>query len=260
MVQWESVGPLALNALLLEACTGSFLLLFFVPVETGRQFFSTVSRNLAPLAAIAALLSWNLPFLPIWVRYGAVALFFSLTVYTFGILSNSILFSATPHMVGIAGGILALWHLPAPDSLSRVQTFVSTFLSGLAVIGMVFGHWFIVRPKMDRTPLIRIIFGIFALTFLSALLTARDRLTVHKLGPALATMAPFYWGHLTVGYGLTSLSNGVALFCAKEGSTQAATGFLFLAVGGVLIGELCRHLVASSQYVTLLTPGGPGGL
>ncbi|MCS7224389.1 MAG: hypothetical protein NZ959_07525 [Armatimonadetes bacterium] len=252
MDQWEIAGPLALSSLLLQATAGSFLLLFFVPVETGRHFFSTVARYLAPLAGIGALIAWSLPTVTDVGRFASILLALCVTVYIFGIMTDSFLLGALPHLVGSVAGVVTVWSLNTSDLLPRLHGLAGSLYSGAAVVGMIFGHWFIVRPKMSREPLLRLIVALFVLLAINGLLTAYESLTAgDHLEANLGRMAPFFWGHIVFGFGFTGIANAIALFCVREGSTQAATGFLFLAVAGVLIGELCRSLVSAATPLGL---------
>jgi hypothetical protein len=54
MNQFDLAAPQALAALLLQATCGSFALLWLMPPEAGRQFYSTIGKSLSPIAWIVA--------------------------------------------------------------------------------------------------------------------------------------------------------------------------------------------------------------
>jgi hypothetical protein len=253
MNQFDLAAPQALVALLLQATCGSFALLWLMPPEAGRQFYSTIGKSLSPIAWIVALIAYSLRVhLPssAVIAIGIVAL--CVTVYTYGILHDNPLVNVVPHLVGTLAGVIAVWGTAEPHWLSRLHAFAGALFSGTATVGMILGHWFIVRPRMSIAPLVRTIHALFALTALNAALSLLAIIPVWTQLPHLiGNLQSFLWAHLIFGFVVTSVVNGVALFCARERSTQAATGFLYLAMLSVLIGELCRCLIAATTSLPL---------
>ena len=224
-----------------------------MPPEAGRQFYSTIGKALSPIAWVVTLIAYGLrEHLPssAVIAIGIVAL--CVTVYTYGILHDNPLVNVVPHLVGTLAGFIAVWATAEPHWLSRLHAFAGALFSGTATVGMILGHWFIVRPRMSIAPLIRTIHALFVLTALNASLSLLALLFVWSQLPQLVgDLRSFLWAHLIFGFVVTTVVNGVALFCARERSTQAATGFLYLAMLSVLIGELCRCLLAAATPLPL---------
>lgn len=253
MHRFELAAPQALAALLLQAICGSFALLWLMPPEAGRQFYSTIGKSLSPIAWVVALIAYSLrDYLPssTVIAIGIVAL--CVTVYTYGILHDNPFVNVVPHLIGTLAGFIAIWGTAEPFWLSRLHAFAGAFFSGTATVGMILGHWFIVRPRMSIAPLIRTIHALFVLTALNGALSLLAVIPVWaRLPQTVGDLQSFLWAHLIFGFGVTTVVNGVALFCARERSTQAATGFLYLAMLSVLIGELCRCLIAAATPLPL---------
>lgn len=249
----EAVVPKALIGLLLQATAGSFILLWFMPAEAGRYFYSTIGKALFPIAWVVTLIAYGLrSYLSPLSLIAIAVVAISLTVYTYGILSDNPIFNTLPHFIGTFAGLIAIWETAEPGWLSRLHSFSGAFLSGTAVVGMIFGHWFIVRPRMSLSPLIRTIHALFLLLALNGLLTFLAFLSSRQgFAEVLGSARPFFWGHLALGLFAPLPLNGIALYCAKERSTQAATGFLYLAMVCVLGGEVCRNLVTVATGVPL---------
>jgi hypothetical protein len=123
---------------------------------------------------------------------------------------------------------------------------------GAAMSGMLLGHWYLVTPELSLVPIKRmtgILLG--ALVAQGGLLV----LTVFpEAGVVPATLVPkvqhvllaypyFLLGRVLVGlvgtFGLAALT----MWLLREGSTQAATGFLYSAVLTVTVGELIARFL-----------------
>lgn len=97
MHQVDLAAPQALAALLLQATCGSFALLWLMPPEAGRQFYSTIGKALSPIAWVVTLIAYGLrEHLPssAVIAIGIVAL--CVTVYTYGILHDNPLVNVVP--------------------------------------------------------------------------------------------------------------------------------------------------------------------
>ncbi len=253
MTQFDLAAPQALTALLLQATSGSFALLWLMPPEAGRQFYSTIGKALYPIAWVVVLIACGLrEHLPTSAIGATAVVALSVTAYTYGILHDNPLVNVVPHIVGTLAGFVAVWGTSEAHWLSRLHAFAGAMFGGTATVGMILGHWFIVRPRMSITALLRTIHALFALTAINAALTAAAVLPIgERLPEVVGNLQSFLWSHLIFGFGVTTVVNGIALFCARERSTQAATGFLYLAMLCVLIGELCRCLVAAATDLPL---------
>ncbi|GBC99188.1 hypothetical protein HRbin17_01709 [bacterium HR17] len=251
--QWDMAASQALTALLLQAVSGSFSLLWLMPPEAGRQFYSTIGKSLYPIAWVVVLIAYALrQHLPTSALVAIAVVALCVTLYTYGILHDNPFVNVVPHAIGTVAGFIAVWGTAEPHWLSRAHALAGALFSGTATVGMILGHWFIVRPRMSIQPLLRTVHALFALTAVNAALTLTAVAPVwQQLPQIVGDLQTFLWAHLILGFGATALVSAVALFCARERSTQAATGFLYLAMLCVLIGELCRCLIAAATPLPL---------
>jgi hypothetical protein len=117
---------------------------------------------------------------------------------------------------------------------------------------MLLGHWYLVTPELSLIPIKRLT------ATLSGALVAQGVLLVLTVSPELGavphSLVPrvqhlwvvypyFLWGRALVGlvgtFGLAALT----VWLLREGSTQAATGFLYSAVLTVTVGELIARFL-----------------
>jgi hypothetical protein len=158
---------------------------------------------------------------------------------TWGVGLGAVLASALSSMPAAAWG----WEA----GLYGLNFLLSTLSLGAAMSGMLLGHWYLVAPELSLLPIKRMT-GV-----LLAALAAQGALLALTTLPALGTVPPmllpkvqhltlvypyFLLGRVLVGlvgtWGLAALT----MWLLREGSTQAATGFLYTAVLTVTVGEL----------------------
>jgi hypothetical protein len=142
---------------------------------------------------------------------------------------------------------------PLGEALVRVPNFLFSTLSlGAAMSGMLLGHWYLVTPELSLTPIKRLTGTLVGALVVQGVLLG---LTVSpELGTVPASLLPRVQ-HLTVAYPYFLLGRalvglvgtfGLALltmWLLREGSTQAATGFLYTAVLTVVVGELIARFL-----------------
>jgi hypothetical protein len=129
---------------------------------------------------------------------------------------------------------------------------LSTLSLGTAMSGMLLGHWYLVTPELSLIPIKRMT-AILACSLIaqSGLLA----LTVFpEAGVTPATLVPkvqhlmiaypyFLLGRALVGLAGTFGLAVLTMWLLREGSTQAATGFLYTAVLTVTVGELIARFL-----------------
>jgi hypothetical protein len=139
------------------------------------------------------------------------------------------------------------------DNLVCVPNFLLSALSlGAAMSGMLLGHWYLVTPELSLEPIKRLtgtLLGALVVQGVLLALTVSPELgTVpHFLQPRvqhlLVAYPYFLLGRALVGlvgtFGLAVLT----MWLLREGSTQAATGFLYTAVLTVAVGELIARFL-----------------
>jgi hypothetical protein len=139
------------------------------------------------------------------------------------------------------------------EALLRAPNFLFSSLSlGAAMSGMLLGHWYLITPELSLVPIKRltgtlvgalIVQGVLlALTVSPELGTVPDSL-LPKVQHLLAAYPYFLLGRVLVGlvgtFGLALLT----MWLLREGSTQAATGFLYTAVLTIAVGELIARFL-----------------
>jgi DMSO reductase anchor subunit len=243
-----------------QLTVGGFALLSLVPLrQIGKGFFRTCALlYLLIMALVLAGLEWTRP----WELLGFVLFFLLLVVYIASLWSERLPDSRQllPITLAVGAGAVfasalsyasattAAWEM----SLRAVNFVLSALSLGAAMTGMLLGHWYLVTPELSLVPIKRLTGVLLAsLIMQGGLLTLA---LVPELGALPATLAPkvqhlmaaypyFLLGRVLVGlvgtFGLAVLT----MWLLREGSTQAATGFLYTAVLTVTVGELIARFL-----------------
>jgi hypothetical protein len=151
----------------------------------------------------------------------------------------------------------ALSYSPAASSMwemtVRALNFLFSVLSlGAAMSGMLLGHWYLVTPELSLVPIKRltgvllgalVAQGILLAVSVSPQLGVMPAAFVPRVQHLIAAYPYFLLGRISVGlvgtFGLATLT----MWLLREGSTQAATGFLYTAVLTVTVGELIARFL-----------------
>lgn len=144
--------------------------------------------------------------------------------------------------------------LPASRLLLSAQFLISAVLLGSVNSGMWFGHWYLVTPNLPVIHLKR-----FNQIFLISLLLSIAFFILNVfLRWQAADVSPFnffhqvaFWLRLLIGFGGSVLLYIIIWDCLRDkstqrdvvGATRAATGFLYIAMLTVFIGEFCGRLL-----------------
>lgn len=144
--------------------------------------------------------------------------------------------------------------LPASKLLLSAQFLISAVLLGSVNSGMWFGHWYLVTPNLPVIHLKR-----FNQIFLVSLLLSIAFFILNVLLRWQATdVSPLnffhqiaFWLRLLIGFGGSALLYIIIWDCLRDkstqrdvvGATRAATGFLYIAMLTVFIGEFCGRLL-----------------
>ena len=144
--------------------------------------------------------------------------------------------------------------LPASKLLLSAQFLVSAVLLGSVNSGMWFGHWYLVTPNLPVIHLKR-----FNQIFLASLLLSISffmlnvylRWQATEVSPLNFFHQVAFWLRLLIGFGGSALLYIIIWDCLRDkstqrdvvGATRAATGFLYIAMLTVFIGEFCGRLL-----------------
>ena len=243
-----------------QLTVGGLALMRLVPAEAiGKGFFRTCTS--------IYLLIWVLVLVGLdWARPGeflAFALFtFLLLVYYASLwvekLPNSARLLEITSTVGLCAiGASALSYSAGgsltDEALFRVPNFLlSTLSMGAAMTGMLLGHWYLVMPELSLVPIKRLT------GTLLGILMAQGILLVFTVWPDIGAVPDsllprvqhlllgypyFLLGRAMVGLVGTCALAALTMWLLREGSTQAATGFLYTAVLTITVGELIARFL-----------------
>jgi hypothetical protein len=243
-----------------QLTVGGLALLRLVPeAEIGKGFFRTcASIYLLVWICVLAGLEWARP----WELLGfALFTLFFLIYYAslwVEILPQSSRLLEMTSGVGLGAVVLSALgsstgELSIDEAMLWAPNFLLSVLSlGAAMSGMLLGHWYLVTPELSLVPIKRLtgmlLGGLVAQGVLLALTVSPEVVMLaDPLAPRvqhlLAAYPYFVLGRALVGlvgtFGLAALT----MWLLREGSTQAATGFLYSAVMTVTVGELIARFL-----------------
>jgi hypothetical protein len=135
----------------------------------------------------------------------------------------------------------------------RVANFLLGSISlGAAMSGMLLGHWYLVTPELSLVPIKRLtgaLLGALVAQGVMLGLTASPEMgavpsmLMPRVEHLLVAYPYFLLGRLLVGLAGTFGLAALTMWLLREGSTQAATGFLYTAVMTVTVGELIARFL-----------------
>jgi hypothetical protein len=243
-----------------QLTVGGLALLRLVPeVEIGKGFFRTCAGIYLLLwMLVLAGLEWARP----WEFFGCVLFTLAFLIYYASLWLESLPDSARLLDITAAVGFCAV----VASATSYVDQgagfdagalraanflFGSTSL-GAATSGMLLGHWYLVSPELSLVPIKRLtaaLLGALVAQGVTLALTASPEMgalptvLVPRAEHLMAAYPYFLLGRVLVGlvgtFGLAVLT----MWLLREGSTQAATGFLYTAVMTVTVGELIARFL-----------------
>ena len=144
--------------------------------------------------------------------------------------------------------------IPASKLLLSAQFLVSAVLLGSVNSGMWFGHWYLVTPNLPVIYLKRFN-QIFLISLLLSILFFVLNVFLRWQGAEVSPLNFFhqvaFWLRLLIGFGGSALLYIIIWDCLRDksterdvvGATRAATGFLYIAMLTVFIGEFCGRLL-----------------
>ena len=164
------------------------------------------------------------------------------------IAADSLSFTGLMALGGWEKWVLLLNHLAA------------TVLLGSVMLTMVFGHWYLVVPRLSIDPLKRltkVLMGAIAIrifTILASLVVLQFEQSI----PLAAVMREltvqqgiFFWPRVIFGVLVPIVLAGMIWSTVKIQHTQAATGLLYLAVVALLFGEFFSKFLLFAVNIPL---------
>lgn len=141
------------------------------------------------------------------------------------------------------------------------QFLVSTVLLGIVHTGMWFGHWYLVTPDLPVSYLRRFNTVLLWSLVVSIILFSVNLFLRSQAQDVVTFNFHFeliFWMRLGIGFAGTLILYFITWDCLRPksvamdelGATRAATGFLFIAIITVLLGEFCsRYLFLSMRFL-----------
>jgi hypothetical protein len=249
-------------------------LLFISPRAIGNSFFKFASLTAAILLGV--VLGFNFLF-PSLVRTSQVPVIFLLISAALTVAYNRVVdankFTAALALLiaAIVTGLISI----AADSLAFTRlmalggwenwTLLANHLAATALLGsvmltMVFGHWYLVIPKLPIDHLARLTkVLIAAIAFrIVTILVSLVVLQVERPLPLTAVLrelmvgqAMFFWPRILFGVLVPVILAVMIRSTVQIRHTQAATGLLYLAVVALLFGEFFSKFLLFAVNIAL---------
>ena len=212
------------------------------PVSFGNFFLAWQGYESIFVLAFCALLL--LYMLSLWLKQALISRFLLIAGTICGIIW--IVYSAQSY-----GELI---DIPAGRLLLSAQFLVSAVLLGTVNSGMWFGHWYLVTPNLPVIHLKRFnqIFVVsLALSILFFITNVYLRWGAADVSPLNFFHQVAFWLRILIGFGGSVLLYIIIWDCLRDksiqrdvvGATRAATGFLYIAMLTVFIGEFCGRLL-----------------
>lgn len=153
------------------------------------------------------------------------------------VLVGLLAYQVSPPTWGFAGVLLSV--------------LVGTLALGFVSEAMILGHWYLVSPKLAGQPLVELTLVLSIVMVVQAVLViVNAAVPVREVPESTALLAgslgsnPAFWLRIGVGLLFPLALSFMAWRSSAEHSMMSATGLLYIAVGGVFVGEvLARGLL-----------------
>lgn len=249
-------------------------LLVISPRTIGKSFFKFASLTAAILLGVT--LGFNFLF-PSPVRESHVPVIFLLIAALLTVLYNrvvdldkftlaSVLLggAAVTGLISVAADSLAFTRLIAlggwENWMLLINHLAATALLGSVTLTMVFGHWYLVIPRLSIDPLARLTkvligaIAIRAVTMLASLFVLHLEQPVpitSVLRELMIRQGMFFWPRILFGVLVPAILAVMIRSTVQIRHTQAATGLLYLAVVALLFGEFFSKFLLFSVNIPL---------
>jgi hypothetical protein len=235
-------------------------LLFISPRSIGNSFFKFAS--LTAIILLGVTLGFNflfpspvrdsqLPVVFLIVSAGFMVLYNRVVdINKFGLALGLLLASTGTGLISIALDSLAFKRLMTlggwENWLLLINHLAATALLGSVMLTMVFGHWYLVIPRLSIDPLKRLTkvlmaaIGVRIATIVVSFAVLRLKQSIPLdavVQELLVQQGIFFWPRMIFGVLVPIVLTAMIWSTVKLQHTQAATGLLYLAVVALLFGE-----------------------
>jgi hypothetical protein len=249
-------------------------LLFISPRSIGNSFFKFASQTAAILLGVTLGFNFMFPSPVRTSQWPVIFLFISalLTVVYNRVVDVDKFTAAFWLLVGATGtGLISV----AADSLGFTRLMAlggwenwilllnhmaATALLGCVMLTMVFGHWYLVIPRLSIDPLKRLTIvlmgtiGFRVITILASLVVLQFEQSL-PLASVIRELAIqqgiFFWPRMIFGVLVPIVLAAMIWSTVKIKHTQAATGLLYLAVVALLFGEFFSKFLLFAVNIPL---------
>lgn len=248
-----------------QVAVGGMVALLLIPRGAiSRQFFRICGLILLVVEGLALWNSWEQGGIGVWASVLFLVLLLAFTLTWFFPASPG---SGVLHVLCILGGsiLLVTWVLryPIPGTgslgvaMGVTNTLTSAVLLGTVLIGLLLGHRYLQEPRLPVSLIKRLSDVFCAVILLQGALPALFTILVYSFGQGslpgdwvhiLGEHWVLLFGRMFVGIGASLVVALVILNCLRLPNVQAATGFYYIAVITVFLGEfLGRYLLVSAS-------------
>jgi hypothetical protein len=243
-----------------QLTVGGLALMLLVPeAEIGKGFFRTcASIYLLIWVLDLAGLEWARPWeLLGFALFSLLFLVYYASLWLEKLPRSSRLLEMTSAVGFCAVVVSALSYstgglLTSEAMVRAANVLLSTLSLGAAMSGMLLGHWYLVTPELSLVPIKRltgtlmgalVAQGVLLVLMVSPVLGAAPDSLLPRVQHLLVVYPYFLLGRALVGLAGTFGLAVLTMWLLREGSTQAATGFLYTAVLTVTVGELIARFL-----------------
>ena len=246
------------------AVGGMVALLLIPPRAISRQFFRICGLILLAVEGLALWRSWGQEGTVMWPSVLFFGLLLAFTLLWFIPGSPG---AAVVHRLAILAGVVLLvvdvlrYPIPVAGPLGimmgTMNALTSALILGMALMGLLLGHRYLNEPHLPLQLIKRVSDVFFVVILLQGALPALFTLLVYGFGQGnlagewvhlLGEHWALLFGRMVVGIGGSLVTALVILNCLRLPNVQAATGFYYIAVITVFLGEfLGRYLLASAS-------------
>jgi hypothetical protein len=135
---------------------------------------------------------------------------------------------------------LPAWSVAGP----LLMMFAGALTLGVFSVAMIWGHWYLVNPRLPEGPLVELsLIAIAAIAIQTAVTAINAIIPVGTPFESNALLAidlpanPAFWLRIGIGLVFPAALAYMAYASSKERSMMSATGLLYIAVGAILAGE-----------------------
>ena len=246
-----------------QVAVGGVVALLWIPSGAiSRQFFRISGLILLAIEGLALWRSVGQGGIVLWssIVFGTLLLAFSLTWFLPGSPGAGILHRLTM-LAGLALLVVDVLRYPIPAAgslgviMGMTNALTSALILGMALVGLLLGHRYLNEPHLP-VRLIKRVSDVFCVAILlQGALPALFTLLIYAFGPTSGEWVRLLGEHwvlllsrMFVGIGASLVVALVILDCLRLPNVQAATGFYYIAVITVFLGEfLGRYMLVSAS-------------